>query len=444
MRSIKAKIVLLAAFAAVVTALGLSIVFVAVLGSASDEQIHALETSLREDFDRLVKSEVETAVSMLDRLAALRDAGSLSAREAERLAADLLRSLRFGVDGYFWADTRDGTNVVLLGSATEGTNRIGAKDVKGFEMVRAIIDVGLKGGGYTDYWFPRAGQTVAAPKRSYSLHVKGFDWVVGTGNYIDDIDELVEQKRQEAAATRAKALLVVGLVAAALSLVMAALAVLLGGRISRPLAYASIKVRELAEGRLGASFDSSLTQGKDEAALLVAGIQDTLRTLRDVVMSVQEASGTILDGSGSLSEASQQMSLGLGEIADSSQQLSQGSTEQAASAEEVSASVEEMSANIRQNADNAFQTEKIATKAAGGAIQRHERAAGEPSRDGRRHGRATQRPGWATPGSRGLLLHRGGVIVKTHGRARRYLQFTAISLNSPLLSLLCCQNGCEV
>jgi signal transduction histidine kinase len=32
---------------------------------------------------------------------------------AKKLGADLLRGLHYGVDGYFWADTEGGVNVVL-------------------------------------------------------------------------------------------------------------------------------------------------------------------------------------------------------------------------------------------------------------------------------------------------------------------------------------------
>lgn len=57
------------------------------------------------------------------------------------------------------------------------------------------------------------------------------------------------------------------------------------------------------------------------------------------------------------------------EVSSTAQSLSQSSSEQAASVEETSASLEEMSANINQNADNAKQTNTIATKAATEAVQ---------------------------------------------------------------------------
>jgi len=57
------------------------------------------------------------------------------------------------------------------------------------------------------------------------------------------------------------------------------------------------------------------------------------------------------------------------EVSSTAQSLSQSSSEQAASVEETSASLEQMNANINQNADNAKQTNAIATKAATDAVQ---------------------------------------------------------------------------
>jgi methyl-accepting chemotaxis protein len=63
-------------------------------------------------------------------------------------------------------------------------------------------------------------------------------------------------------------------------------------------------------------------------------------------------------------DSAEYVTMGTSQISTSSEELAQGSSEQAASVEEVSASVEELTATIRQNADNASQTEKIATKSA--------------------------------------------------------------------------------
>ena len=86
----------------------------------------------------------------------------------------------------------------------------------------------------------------------------------------------------------------------------------------------------------------------DEIGLLVETVNTTVMKLKEIVTSVQDAAENVATGS-------QQLSAG-------SEQLSQGTTEQAAAAEQASSSIEEINATIKQNADNAFQTEKIANQ----------------------------------------------------------------------------------
>jgi methyl-accepting chemotaxis protein len=79
-----------------------------------------------------------------------------------------------------------------------------------------------------------------------------------------------------------------------------------------------------------------------------------LENLRRTVLEVSDAAASVASGSEEMSATAQQ--------------LSQGATEQASSAEECTSSMEEMGASIQQNADNAKQTDKIATKAAEDAM----------------------------------------------------------------------------
>ncbi len=134
--------------------------------------------------DLLIRSQVQTAISMLETISSKQQSGELTPEQARRLGADLLRGLHYGDDGYFWADTTEGVNVVLYGSEVEGKSRLEAKDVKGKPFIKDFIAKAKAGGGYVDYWFPMKGQTSPLPKRSYVQLFEPFGWVVGTGYYL--------------------------------------------------------------------------------------------------------------------------------------------------------------------------------------------------------------------------------------------------------------------
>ena len=121
---------------------------------------------------------------MLQGIANHQQAGEMTLENAKDLAAGLLRGMTYGKDGYFWADTIEGVNVVLYGrSDVEGKNRLEDKDENGTYYIKEFISIAKAGGGYVEYWFPKKGETTAQPKRSYVLLFEPFGWVIGTGYY---------------------------------------------------------------------------------------------------------------------------------------------------------------------------------------------------------------------------------------------------------------------
>jgi methyl-accepting chemotaxis protein len=89
---------------------------------------------------------------------------------------------------------------------------------------------------------------------------------------------------------------------------------------------------------------------KDEIGALSRTLKEMADKLKSVVVDVKSASESVAGGSSELSS--------------SSQSVSEGATEQAASIEEITSSMEEMTSNISQNAENAQETDALATKAA--------------------------------------------------------------------------------
>ncbi len=157
------------------------LLYAAVLGMPAVAQSSNSDNSPAEDL--LIKSEVETAVSMLQAVFVKHQNGEMTLEQAKRLGADLLRELRYGNEGYFWADTTEGVNVVLYGRKdVEGRNRLEDRDIKGTFYIKEFLEKAA-GGGYVEYWFPKKGESRPQSKRSYVLLFKPFGWVVGTGYY---------------------------------------------------------------------------------------------------------------------------------------------------------------------------------------------------------------------------------------------------------------------
>ena len=70
----------------------------------------------------------------------------------------------------------------------EGQQKIDLKDTNGKFIIKELIAAAQSGGGFVDYRFPRAGQQNAEPKLGYAALFAPWNWILGTGIYIDDVN----------------------------------------------------------------------------------------------------------------------------------------------------------------------------------------------------------------------------------------------------------------
>ena len=98
------------------------------LSGLGNNALDIIENDMRSSYDEQIKAQVDNVISLCQSIYNRYEKGEYTLDEAEKLAADQIRDLRYGNNGYFWVDTYDGTNVVLLGNDTEGTNRMDAVD----------------------------------------------------------------------------------------------------------------------------------------------------------------------------------------------------------------------------------------------------------------------------------------------------------------------------
>lgn len=308
------------------------------------------ETTLNNDYDQLIMEHVEIADSLLQKVYSMKQDGLLEEEEAITFARDLLRGLSYGDNGYFWADTVDGTNMVLLGKDSEGTNRIDLQDVKGNYIIKEFNDIAQKGGGYFDYYFPRAGSDVAERKRSYTMLSKGFNWVIGTGNYVDDIEKAIAA--QAAAFEKVYRQYVAIIIAMVIGFGVVSILISLGFalKITKPLNEVVANAKLIAQGNLSIKTTEKYLKLNDEIGVLTNAFDTLAKTLQKII-------GRVLT-------MSSQISAGSDEISNAANQLAEAASEQAASYEETTSSLEEIRSTVDQNAMNAKQTESIAQNTA--------------------------------------------------------------------------------
>lgn len=105
----------------------------------------------------------------------------------------LIRDATIGDKGYFFAIDYQGTRLSYRPDPSQEIvlNLYDLQDQEDNFLIQDMIDVAKKGGGFTTYYWnnPVTGQV--EPKISYSVpySIDGYDFFVGVGEYLNDIDE---------------------------------------------------------------------------------------------------------------------------------------------------------------------------------------------------------------------------------------------------------------
>ena len=115
---------------------------------------------------------------------------------AHGLQKDLLARIRTataGVGNYLFAGTWQG--VSLAGPPqVQGKNMINVTDVNGVKIVQELIAKAKTGGGFVRYVIPGFGSDPPRPKLSYVEGIKGFEWYIGAGVMLDDMDKQIQAR----------------------------------------------------------------------------------------------------------------------------------------------------------------------------------------------------------------------------------------------------------
>lgn len=340
---------------AVLTFTIFSILFsISSMNAIKQQTIKTEEESIIADYDNNIKNEVGTVITLLDSYNSDIQAGLYSKEEGMKLAAGKVRALRYGTDGYFWADQSDGTNVVLLGSSTEGTNRMDTEDSEGYKMVEDFITNSVQNGSYyCNYKFPKEGETEPKPKRAYTQYYEPFDWVIGTGNYIDHIDEQIAASKAEAdtyANAKTKLFLVICIVFAAVIILFLLYMIT---NITKPLKAVGGNMKNMSEGDFSDRADKSLLKRKDDFGILL-NVTEKMRTdIGTLVNGVKKETKTITDSIDGIRASMDNLNSEIDDVSSTTIQLSASMEETSAASGDISVMTREIESAARNVAERA-------------------------------------------------------------------------------------------
>ena len=124
---------------------------------------------------------------------------------------ELIEKLRFENDSYIFVTTYDG---VSLTYPAKGKNMLNVTDSNGVKIVQELIKLAKQGGGYLEYLMPALEGEQPQAKISYVAPVPSWNWYVGTGASIAELDEEISTmlKAQKQAMTYKLATLTVALI----------------------------------------------------------------------------------------------------------------------------------------------------------------------------------------------------------------------------------------
>ena len=339
--------------------IALSVLIVALLLIMADmRDRHTQEqfrTMLYTDYDNMISVATELARSEVQSAYDMYQDGRLTEDEAKAEAIARVKKLRYGANGngYFWIDDMDYQLVAHpFLESKEGTNRRDDRDPDGNYVIRNLITVANDGSGYSNFMWEKpedVGTGKLSPKRAYSLKFAPWNWVISTGNYVDNIDAyLAERSEESRAATHEELELSILCIVAALAL-CAVLALKVSGSVTRPVVD---MVRAFSKNEAGKiKIHRVETSSADEVGVLAGTMNDFGEQIKSMVASLGKRASDLSTMSGTLSTSSKNVLSAGEELSRTIENIANGSTDQAMHTQTISDNIQSIEHSLQKNED---------------------------------------------------------------------------------------------
>ena len=325
----------------------LAVVCMATIGGIS---LYINYNDLLTDRKNKTQGLVTSTYGILEYAYQLEKSDAMSREKAQELAKSIISTMRYDGDNYFWINDMHPKMVMHpLNPKLNGTDLSDYRDPTGKKLFVAFVDaVHKQEAGFVPYLWQKPGFSEPVDKISY---VKGFtpwNWVLGSGIYLDDVRTIFW--------SHAMTELLVLVVAI---LILVSIAMLLANSITTPLNTMVHTARLVAQGDL----TSQITPiRQDELGLLGNAINNMTAELRQMLGDLGIASGDLKDASTELDGIAGGISTRTELMLNRTNRVSENASTMNQDLESVAAATEQTSTNLNtvsvaaQQADSNLQT----------------------------------------------------------------------------------------
>ncbi|WP_265947661.1 methyl-accepting chemotaxis protein [Dechloromonas sp. A34] len=301
-------------------------------------QILHLRSQLLEDRKATLQAAVDIAINTVKVFQTKEAKGELSREDAQKLAKDALRGMRYLGEEYFYTYDSKGMGVMHpVRPEYVGKSHWDRQDKSGAYTIRNMLKAALDKTGYVETLTPKPGSDVQVPKLHLLQHFQPWDWVIGTGLYIDDLDTVFYQQLRSAAFVIVFVLLVVGAVA---WWVARSILAQIGGEPALAVATMS----KVAAGDLTVSMDTR------NPASLLGELNHLVQSLRRMMEEIARNAGQVANSAR--------------EISDTSSKVAEAASSETDATQTMAAAMEELTVSITHVSANATETARYASNAA--------------------------------------------------------------------------------
>lgn len=115
--------------------------------------------------------------------------GEIQIQEAKQSAIESVRAMRYREDDYLWINDMTPKMIMHpMDPNLDGRDLSDYMDKNGKRLFAKMVEVVEdEGDGVVSYMWPKPGSDEPSEKLSYVRRVSHWDWIVGTGLYVDDV-----------------------------------------------------------------------------------------------------------------------------------------------------------------------------------------------------------------------------------------------------------------